>query len=355
MKKFLVVFISILALLLMLSGCEMHEHTFADEWSTNEDYHWHACTAVENCNEAQDKQEHDVEVTADKDGKPINRCKVCQYENDMVSTAPEHEHVFDEKYATSSDFHWYPCTVDGCFEMKDRAEHAYSNPEITYSDKKIIIKYTCVDCLYEKVEEQEIKSEVDDAVSWNEAFKNFKLTNFSMDVNFVYGEGGKHTNHCVVTENEAYYCIPDSQEFYTVPNGDGTYTTYIRNRSTDKFIKLNDTSNTYLLGAQVETVIQVSFEDNFEKFTYDAETASYLCEEAIAADYFDFDGDKIGTMYCYNNIVKIADGKISYIEASYYFEESDMGTMSFKYYNIGMSAVEVPQSVIDEAVPEGNN
>ena len=86
------------------------------------------------------------------------------------------------------------------------------------------------------------------------------------------------------------------QEFYTIPNGDGTYTTYSRNRSTDTFIKLKDTSNTYLLGAQVETVIQVSFEDNFEKFTYDAETASYLCEEAIAADYFDFDGEKIGTI-----------------------------------------------------------
>lgn len=352
--------LSVLCLLAMLVGvlaaCDVHEHVFdTEKWTSDADFHWHACTVVDGCIEKADKAEHDFEVTVDEEGKPINRCKVCGATNDKVPTAPEHEHTFGDKLATSDNFHWYPCTVEGCYEMKDKAEHSFGNPEVTYTDSKITIKYVCVDCGFEKVEEQEVKTEVDDALSWDDAFKNFKLTNFTMDV-FMTREGLTHTNHCVVTEKEAYYCIPDSNEFYTVPAGDGTYKTYQRRDSDDPFVLLSDTGTEYLLGAQTETVLQISFEQNFDKFTYDAATASYVCADVIEAVAYDFDGEEMEVIYCYDNVVKITDGKISYIEAHYYFDaeegrEEDYD-YSFRYYNIGMSAVELPQSVIDSAIPE---
>lgn len=358
MKKFLSVICLLAMMLTMLVSCEEHEHVFdTDNWVTDDDYHWHACTAVDGCPEVDDKDEHEFEVVEGKDGKMVNQCKVCGETNDKIPTAPEHEHNFSDKLTGGDNYHWYACTVEGCYEQKDKKEHAFGNPEVTYEDSKITTKYVCVDCAFEKIEEQAVKTEVDDALSWNDAFKQFKLTNFTMDVNFFFKEQNmKHNNHCVVTEEDAYYCIPDSNEFYTFTNEDGTYTTYKRRGSNDPFVLLKDKSSTYLVGAQTETVLQVSFEENFDKFTYDAESGSYVCADPIEAKCFTaLESTETMTLYCYNNVVKIVDGKISYIEASYYFDKSELEIedKSFKYYNIGISAVEMPQSVIDNAIKEG--
>ena len=356
MKKFLSVICLLAMMLTMLASCEEHEHIFdTDEWEADDDYHWHACTAVDGCPEVEDKEEHEFEVVENKKGKLVNQCKVCGETNDDVPSAPEHEHTFSDKLTGGDNYHWYACTVEGCYEKKDKNEHAFGNPEVTYADNKITTKYVCVDCAFEKIEEQVVKTEVDNALSWDDAFKNFKLTNFTMDVIFEYtSQNENHTNHCVVTEKDAYYCIPDSNEFYTFTNEDGTYTTYKRRGSNDPFVLLKDKSSTYLVGAQTETVIQVSFEENFEKFTYDEKTASYVCADVIEAICYDFDGNVLDTLYCYDNVVKLVDGKISYIGASYYFEEDELedSSKSFKYYNIGISAVEVPQSVIENAISE---
>ncbi len=57
----------------MMSACaeepQPEEHKVTAEWSTNETYHWHACT-VEGCEETYDKAEHDYENFV---------CKVCNY------------------------------------------------------------------------------------------------------------------------------------------------------------------------------------------------------------------------------------------------------------------------------------
>lgn len=350
MKKVVSVLLIAVMLVAVLASCNTHEHVFAEEWTFDDDYHWHACTVEEGCKEQSEKAEHDFEVVIGDDGNPVNSCKVCGATNDNVQTAPEHTHEFAEEYSSNNNFHWYACKVEGCYETLEKAEHAFGNPEITYTDKKIVVKRVCVDCAYEAIEEQEVKTEVDNAVSWDDAFKNFKLTNFTMDVHFKYS-GSEHINHCVVTEKDAYYCIPDAHEFYTVPNGDGTYTTYERYGSVGKFTLYKNGDNRHLLGAQTETVIQVSFEDNFDKFTYDEATASYVCKEPIEAVCYRFDGSVYRTLYCYNNVVKLTDGKISYIEAEYYFDESELQdhTKSFKYYNIGMSVVEIPQSVVENS------
>ncbi len=352
MKKIALV-LSVLAILLVLfTACEAHEHKFATEWSTDEDYHWHECEAVDGCPEKDAKEAHDFEVVTNKDGEPVNKCKVCGYTNKKVSTAPEHEHVFADEYSSSENFHWHACTVEGCYEKKDKVEHAFGNPDITYTDGKMTIKRVCVDCEFESVEELNVNTEVDDSLSWDDAFKNFEFTNFTLDVYFedLIGSTSQH-NHCVVTEDSIFYSIPTYHEFYSVRNSDGTCRTYEKYGTATNYTLLSDTSDSYLTSGQRETIIQISFEENFDKFTYDEATASYVCEEPILAKCYGF-GGAFREMYCYNSVVKITDGKISYISANYYFNESDLQfqVKSLIYANIGLSAVEIPQSVIDNAI-----
>ena len=114
----------------------------------------------------------------------------------------------------------------------------------------------------------------------------------------------------------------------------------------------------YFTNATRETVLRVTFAENFDKFEYDAETSTYYAEEEIEAIYYRFSGEEAGVLYCYNNEVKIADGKIISIACDYRFNSMDNDKYSFIYYNIGMSEVKIPQSIIDSAeeyVNQDNN
>ena len=56
-------------------GGDTHEHTFSDQWSNDETYHWHAATC-EHTDEVSDKAEHTIENGA---------CTVCSYKQLMES------------------------------------------------------------------------------------------------------------------------------------------------------------------------------------------------------------------------------------------------------------------------------
>lgn len=358
MKKIILALCLVIAAILCLASCEEHTHVFAEDWSSDSDFHWHACEAIDGCPEVSDKEEHDF-VDTKKNGKPVSECKVCKYTVDRPEEeVEEHDHKYSDELSATDNFHGYACKVKGCKAMKDKVEHAFDNPEVTYEDAKIIIKKVCVDCGYEKVETQKVQTEVDDEISWNDAFKGFKLTNFTMDIYFksLDGDMNQH-NHCVVTDDAVYYHIPGGREYYSVRNEDGTCTTYYHryyDTGDTGFVRLESTEDSYLVGAQVETVLQISFEDNFDKFVYDPETGSYVCADPIQAEYFNQRGESYGYLYCYDSVVKLIDGKISYISAFYYFDEDEINyeTKQFIYANIGMSAVEIPQSVINGAIPE---
>ena len=381
MKKIIsLLLIFVFAAISLISCTSNHEHVYSEEWSSDSDYHWHACTAEEDCSEKGEKAAHDYDITVDEEGKLINKCLVCGYSNEKVNTAPEHEHTFSDKYSKSENFHWHECTVDGCFEADKSDEHQYGNPEIEYTGDSIIMKYTCVDCEYVKTETKKVESEVSDAVAWDNIFENFNLTNFSMYVYFGPKDNPYHTNHCIVTEDSVYYCIPGElgREFYVTKTANGGYEGYVLTEN--GFAKMPaETCETYFLNATRETVIRVTFAENFDKFTYDAATGTYHAEEAIPAVFYNFHGEEQGTLMCYNSEVKVADGKIISISCDYEIidygfdnaepnptpdnggegdesvkpinDDSDTPTysQSFIYYNIGMSEVKIPQSVIDQA------
>lgn len=254
---------------------------------------------------------------------------------------------------------------DTVCEGLDGGEHAFGNPEISYSDNSIKMVFTCVNCGHVKKVTQKVDSKVEDDVEWDNVFEGFKLTNFTMNVHWEDEDGDTQDNHCIVTENAVYYHIPGSVEYYAVRSADGSCIAYVSmynydyetgNRTKMPFIKgTGEAAEQLLVGAQYETVLQISFAENFSKFTYDAASATYSSTEEIAANFLDEDGSVLGQLYCFNSKVKVVNGEIYYISSDYTFHEEyeENDSYSFEYANIGVSSVTIPQEVIDGAT-EGN-
>ncbi len=94
MKKAFSVMLSLfisLALISSLISCEKeHFHSFERNWSTDQDYHWHACQS-ELCTEISDKSEHTWDEgtitnqpTYDTQGKKVFSCTVCSATKDEI-------------------------------------------------------------------------------------------------------------------------------------------------------------------------------------------------------------------------------------------------------------------------------
>ena len=92
----------------VLTACNKDgKHNFAEEWSNDETYHWHAC-ADKGCKETKDKAEHSwdggnvtVEPTTEKEGTMVYTCTVCRREktesiNELV-VGTEYTITFDSK------------------------------------------------------------------------------------------------------------------------------------------------------------------------------------------------------------------------------------------------------------------
>lgn len=332
--------------LFAFTACDEHEHAYAEAWTYDEDYHWHACES-DKCKSQKDKAEHTL---APDPENGVNICTVCGYQAEMVNV-PEHTHTYAEELTYNENFHWYPCTYENCPERGEREEHSFADPMIEQSKDAITRTYTCTDCGYEKVDVTEIESVIDGEASWDSAFENLTFLNFSMYVYF-YDDNGEisHTNHCRVTENSAYYHIEDDEEFYTARNGDGTCTTYEYRDEIDSFVLLEDTSDNYLVGAQTETVVKISYVSYFDLFTYDEATGSYVYDGEIEATYYSFEGAQEGTLHCINNEIKVANGKITYISCDYDFSSDGAFDRAFVYFDIGMTEVTIPEEIVDTAL-----
>ncbi len=85
-----------------------HSHTYADEWSSDENEHWHAPT----CGHDVDGSEKGAHADADKDGK----CDVCAY-------VPEHFHSFEEAWTADQTGHWHKATCEHADQKDGFAAH----------------------------------------------------------------------------------------------------------------------------------------------------------------------------------------------------------------------------------------
>lgn len=122
-------------------GEEPETHTYSTTWSHDASEHWRQCTQDGHTDVA-DKAAHTYDNDAD------TTCNVCGYER------PAHDHAATA-WSSDATYHWHDCTVSGCGEQFDKAEHVWDDGTITTeatftSDGEKT--YTCTVCQKTKTE-----------------------------------------------------------------------------------------------------------------------------------------------------------------------------------------------------------
>lgn len=178
-------------------------HTYSTEISSDNAFHYYACTA-EMCNAFDGLEEHDwvkvkgtkveptcvsigtedyecsvcgvvktenipqlknhswkltetVESTCMKKGSKTYTCELCDKEK-VEELDLSSEHSFSKKYTKTDTHHYYVCEVAGCGEIKESsyAEHTWNNGEITTDPTCFsfgVKTYTCEACKATKTED----------------------------------------------------------------------------------------------------------------------------------------------------------------------------------------------------------
>ena len=112
-----------------------HTHAYATAWSSDSENHWRACTGS-GCDSKSDLAAHVYDNDAD------TTCNICGYER------AAHTHTATV-WANDDTYHWHDCTVSGCGEQFDKAEHAWNAGEITTPATEAtpgVKTYTCTVC-----------------------------------------------------------------------------------------------------------------------------------------------------------------------------------------------------------------
>lgn len=112
------------------------DHNVSETWSKNELYHWHICT-IEGCGMVLDKSSHNFDEGTLKDHKMTYKCLDCGYEK-IVDV----EHQFGSEWLSDGEYHWHTCTIDGCTATSEKVAHSWSNADV-YDHKNHL---TCTIC-----------------------------------------------------------------------------------------------------------------------------------------------------------------------------------------------------------------
>ena len=123
-RNLLLLLCIVLAVALVMVSCSKkdedeapHVCTFASDWSSNADGHWHASTCADHPNA---KSAEGTHADSNIDGK----CDTCDY-----VTCPAGEHTYNETAWESDDVnHWHAATC-GCALIKDSAAHEDANKD----------------------------------------------------------------------------------------------------------------------------------------------------------------------------------------------------------------------------------
>ena len=140
----------------------VHEHTFAEEWTSDASGHWHAATCGHDVTDS--KAEHTFgnwtttkEATEEAEGSKERTCTVCGYIATEVIEKLAHTHKFTTDWSKDETYHWYAATCEHTTEVSDKAEHSFEweitqNPTETEKGEKT---GTCTVCDYNETVEIE--------------------------------------------------------------------------------------------------------------------------------------------------------------------------------------------------------
>ena len=140
MKKQIGLFTAILfAVSTLMVSCsqEVHEHTFASEWTSDETNHWHTATCG-HTTEVSGKAEHTFgewtvtkEATEEAEGSRERTCTVCGYKATEAIEKLAHTHTFASEWTSDETYHWYAATCEHTTEVSGKAEHSFGDWTVT--------------------------------------------------------------------------------------------------------------------------------------------------------------------------------------------------------------------------------
>lgn len=200
-----------------------HTHTWATEWSSDGESHWHACTG-EGCTAIADEALHtwdEGEVTTpatyDAAGVRTYTCEVCGREREEAIAQLEHTYATEWTY--DDDNHWHACTDEGFEDLKaDVAAHDWGEGKVTTEPSYEAAgerTYTC-ECGATKTEDiaQLVHTYAED-YSYNSTHHWYAC------VDEGYNQEPGDNDYAFVRKDEAYHVFGDG-----VLSDDGTYKTY---------------------------------------------------------------------------------------------------------------------------------
>ncbi|MBQ9103674.1 MAG: carbohydrate-binding domain-containing protein, partial [Clostridia bacterium] len=160
-RKAILIALSLICTLCVFSfaGCfggeDPHEHTYSDEWTYDETYHWHESTCV-HLNETLDKARHDFDEgvetapTFEHGGYITYTCYDCEYEL-IIETEDALSHNYSNVWSYDSYNHWHACLDQGYENLKgDLTAHTDTNEIIirgATDNQAGLAQYTCSECL----------------------------------------------------------------------------------------------------------------------------------------------------------------------------------------------------------------
>lgn len=200
-----------------------HTHTWATEWSSDGESHWHACTG-EGCTAIADEALHTwdegevtEQATYDAPGKEVFTCTVCGYERE--ETIAQLQHNYSTEWTYDDDNHWHACTDEGYTDLKaDVAAHDWGDGEVTTPatyDAPGVRTYTC-ECGAIKTEDiPQLVHTYDDEYSYNSTHHWYAC------VDEGYNQEPGDNDYAFLRKDEAYHVFGEG-----VLSEDGTYKTY---------------------------------------------------------------------------------------------------------------------------------
>ena len=199
---------------------------------------------------------------------------------------------------------------------------------------------------------QQNANPVQDAAAWDTAFDNLALTNYSATIIQRDPYGYSKARHCVLTEYGAYFYYSYFGDYYTEVDENGRYATYYRPFGDLSFTSVEDLAGSMWNQVKELMTYNISLKGNFDKFTYDAETGSYICEEVLGIALGSANANETKMVYTDKIIVQFVNGQIRTMITEFRSgTDETLPVNTISYFNIGTSNVKIPQEVIDEAQP----
>lgn len=200
-----------------------HTHTWATEWSSDGESHWHACTG-EGCDAVNDEAAHTWDggevttpATFEAPGVRTHTCTVCDATKTEVIA--QLEHTYATEWSHDDENHWHACTDEGYEDLKaDVAAHDWGEGKVTTEPSYEAAgerTYTC-ECGATKTEDiaQLVHTYAED-YSYNSTHHWYAC------VDEGYNQEPGDNDYAFVRKDEAYHVFGDG-----VLSDDGTYKTY---------------------------------------------------------------------------------------------------------------------------------